>query len=37
VTFTFTGVQNNGTRTITATWLSGGPTPLGSASHGIRY
>jgi hypothetical protein len=36
-TFTFTGFQNNGIRTITATWLSGGPVPLGSASHAIRY
>jgi adhesin/invasin len=36
-TFTFTGFQNNGARTITATWSSGGPTPLGSASHQIRY
>ena len=35
--FTFTNLGGGKSRTVTATWLSGGATPLGSASHRIKY
>ena len=35
--FSFTNLSGGKSRTVTATWSGGGPTPLGSASHRIKY